>query len=168
MSLIKTYKPIPEFKLMKLATDHTGKRMGKLTIRRPIRSTEQHLIWLAECECGTQVEIRASQIQHSTIDSCGRCQKLPRYNLQELPYTLTDDEETPEQMELNIEAGQAEIERQIDKVFDDAPPAESCLDPLPLTAWEVAGDCCEMLEDLDYADQIQAVQLIRVRLGFEL
>ena len=154
MSLIKTYNA-PEIKLSPLATDHSGTKMGKLTIMHPTRSEGTHLIWAAECACGTMVGVRASQIVIGTVDSCGKCQKLPYVTLPELPYTLEDDkEEPPVQIDLDLE----EIE---EHVIEDVVSGRSREED-KFGAWDAAIRCCKILDALSDEECTKARQLMDV------
>ena len=172
MSLIKTYKELPVFKASKLAADYTNARYGKLTIVRPIKRDAKgiHLYWLAKCECGTQVEVRAHQLKGGVglIDSCGRCQKLKRYSFAEVPYTLVDDKKTPEQKELPLEdMSETEFNEVMDRVRSEE---EGKLIPAgkeEVTAWGIAWQCCELLSKLtDRSECVKAYKLIQVQMRF--
>lgn len=164
MSLIKTYKKVPKLETRTLKHDWTGARRGKLTIKYPIRRDGKHLHWLAECDCGTQVEVIGHQIElSSSLSSCGRCQTMKRITLPELPYTLYDDK-IPEQKELPLEEDYAEdkgLTEALEEIYSEPEPS-------PTTAWDIAGKCCAMLEPLGKVERIKAVQLIRVQLGYDL
>lgn len=168
MSLVKTYKDTPKLKINPLAVDWTDERRGKLVVKHPIRRDGKHLYWRADCDCGTQVEVTSGQIElSSSLDSCGRCQKLKHLQeLKELPYTLIDDK-VPVQKELPLEEDQG-LTDALDSIYEPEPVKEKPKDVTLPTAWQVAGRCCEQLETLDDKDRIKAVQLIRVQLGYEL
>jgi hypothetical protein len=176
MSLIKTYKSLPIFTPSKLAYDYTGAKYGKLTVLHALGIEGAHTMWRAKCSCGTEVKVRSHQLANGVgrIDSCGKCQNLPRYNLPELPYTLVDDKQ-PEQKELPLETA-------IDELFESALELDASghiSDPtyqafnietkdvaaVPLTAWDVAKECCNMLEQLDRKELLKAMSLVKVQLG---
>lgn len=54
------------------ACDRTGKRYGKLVVRRPYgRDTKGHIIWLCDCDCGSSRAVYSGDI--GRIKSCGKC-----------------------------------------------------------------------------------------------
>lgn len=186
MSLIKTYKSLPIFTPSKLAYDYTGAKYGKLTVLHALGIEGAHTMWRAKCSCGTEVKVRSHQLANGVgrIDSCGKCQNLPRYNLPELPYTLVDDKQ-PEQKELPLEE-EVELGGEWTKSLEEAftpepvklvytPPTAPSYAPsplntqdvaaVPLTAWDVAKECCNMLEQLDRKELLKAMSLVKVQLG---
>lgn len=166
MSLIKTYKEQPKYKPSALAYDYTGDKYGLLTVLHAIGIEGAHTMWRAKCTCGTEVKVRSHQLANGVgrIDSCGKCQNLPRYNLPELPYTLSDTGDKPEQIELPLE-------KEIDAIFDGAAgnriPEGGYDAPDPVTtAWNVARKCCDLLEGLGSEERMKALSLIKVQLGY--
>lgn len=99
----KIYEEVPRIQLSGNAMDYTDTVLGKLTVRYPIEREQyinsqgrqdSHVRWLAECECGTQVSIRAHQISANRVRSCGRCQvehAKTTERMLELPYHLAED-----------------------------------------------------------------------------
>ncbi len=162
MSLVKRYQDTPKIVPNISARNHTGKHLGKLTIKYPVGHDNSHLLWLAECECGTQVEVRAQQIVSGVIDSCGKCQRLLGTTLPELPYTLVDNELK--------EQGELPLEGPIDSVIEDVVGSMQSIteDATAPTAWAVAEECCDMLVKLQHKDRIKALQLVRVQLEYDL
>ena len=172
MSLIKTYKVAPVLKLSALAADYEGQRFGKLTVKAPTRRVKDHVLWLAECDCGTQVEVRAHQLANGTIDSCGKCQTLKRITLQELPYTLINDEK-PEQQNLPLEDPiNATIEDVVSSMAGQPSVTtttttahEATREEDKFGAWDAAIRCCKILDALNDEERAKARQLIDVQLG---
>ena len=179
MALKRVYDEIPAIKLRNNAANYIGKKFGKITVMYPIRSGRHHLIWLGECECGTQVEMRASQLANDSIRSCGRCEHIPRHpKLKEIPYTIVTEEDEPAgQMTKQDDMFKPEVtvKEFLDDVFGDS-KAEDVVEHAKvtdtvsegvLTAWRVAEKCCELLSELSYEKRIKALNLMRVELDFE-
>ena len=164
MSLIKTYKEQPKYKPSALAYDYTGAKYGDLTVLHAIGVEGAHTMWRAKCKCGTEVKVRSHQLANGAgrITSCGKCRHLPRYNLMELPYTLVDDGDKPEQIELPLET-------EIDEIFDKTTVKSYDVtreEFIELTAWGVAKECCDLLEGLNDEERLKALSLIKVQLGY--
>lgn len=59
--------------------DLTGQKFGRLTALKPLRTEKNAgVIWLCQCDCGTQKEVRASKLIQGTIKSCGCLSKENR------------------------------------------------------------------------------------------
>ena len=58
--------------------DLTGFSFGSLTVLRLGESKGNGAVWLCQCKCGTQKEIRASDLVFSSVNSCGCEQKIRR------------------------------------------------------------------------------------------
>ena len=190
MALKRVYDEIPAIKLRNNAANYIGKKFGKITVMYPIRSGRHHLIWLGECECGTQVEIRASQLANDSIRNCGRCEHLPRHpKLKEIPYTIVTEENQPAgQITEQDDMFKREVSDSLDAIFDDS-ELEDVIDYKEyctvedviehakvtdavsedvLTAWQTAEKCCALFNKLEQNDQIKALNLMRVELGFDI
>jgi hypothetical protein len=112
----KEYSTPKELRTTSKAIDYSGTHLGKLEIMYPIERefpdstapNKSHLRWLALCECGNQVSIRAKNIQADKIRSCGQCEyEDPRAAkfIKEIPYKWIDDEGNEykeEQMSLDL------------------------------------------------------------------
>jgi hypothetical protein len=175
MSLIKTYKDQPVYKPSALAYDYTGAKYGDLTIMHAIGVEGAHTMWRAKCRCGTEVKVRSHQLANGVgkITSCGKCRNLPRYNLMELPYSLVDDNQKPEQLEIPLDKEVDALVKEVDNIFDTATSEKKTYDVtneelVEFTAWDVARGCCYLLDTLDDADRIKALSLVKVQLGYDL
>ena len=52
--------------------DITGQRFGKLVAIKPIGMTSnRNTIWLCQCDCGNQKEVRGDQLRDNSVQSCG-------------------------------------------------------------------------------------------------
>jgi len=61
-----------EFKLNGRMKDLTGNRSGRLVVLKPLRRNKHHrVVWLAECDCGAQVEVDSSDFGSGHTKSCG-------------------------------------------------------------------------------------------------
>lgn len=60
------------------AIDLTGKKFGKLEVKKFARSKNGYRYWLCECECGKQKEIRRDHLTKNITKSCGCSWRLSR------------------------------------------------------------------------------------------
>src|SRR5581483_12220365 len=52
--------------------DHTGKRFGRLTVVRRVKSVKPGVpVWLCRCDCGKTTRVRAGNLRAGTVASCG-------------------------------------------------------------------------------------------------
>ena len=59
------------------ATDHTGKRYGKLVALQPVEDREcGGVVWRCRCDCGNEVLVRGNALANGDRTCCGKC--LPR------------------------------------------------------------------------------------------
>ncbi|WP_141433712.1 AP2 domain-containing protein [Bacillus sp. 03113] len=60
--------------------DLTGRKFGRFTVLKRAENDEKHrhknVMWLCECECGTQKIVRGGHLKSGGIKSCG-CYKRP-------------------------------------------------------------------------------------------
>lgn len=56
--------------------DHKGQKYHHLTMLRPTRSggAGKGMYWLAQCDCGSTREVRASEASLGYVKTCGKCQ----------------------------------------------------------------------------------------------
>lgn len=56
--------------------NHEGKKYHHLTMLKPVRSggAGKGMYWLAQCDCGTTREVRASEAALGYVKTCGKCQ----------------------------------------------------------------------------------------------
>ena len=183
MALKRVYDEIPAIKLRNNAANYIGKKFGKITVMYPIRSGRHHLIWLGECECGTQVEMRASQLANDAIRNCGRCEHIPRHpKLKEIPYTIITEKSQPagqmtEQDDMFIKTAPKgeSAEQFLDDMFGDSKVEDvvehaevtDAVSEGELTAWQIAEKCCALVSRLEQNDRIKALNLMRVELDFD-
>lgn len=61
---------------MPIIKDYTNKKFACLTLVTKVRSggSGVGVIWLAHCDCGNQVDVRAKEVAAGRIRSCGKCQ----------------------------------------------------------------------------------------------
>lgn len=55
--------------------DLTGQKFGKLTVIKRTPNKNNRTMWLCECECGNEVEVRSDQLRGEVAQSCG-CLRL--------------------------------------------------------------------------------------------
>lgn len=61
-------------KMASRATDHRGKRYGKLVAIEPIRDRQGGgVLWRCQCDCGKECFVRASYLKSGAKTSCGTC-----------------------------------------------------------------------------------------------
>ena len=60
--------------------DWVGKRFGMLTVLSYARKENGFHLWHCRCDCGTEVDVRQSNLQSGWTKSCG-CQRDPQKNL---------------------------------------------------------------------------------------
>jgi hypothetical protein len=54
------------------AVDHTGKRFGRLVVRRRVPAPGRpHPLWLCRCDCGNEKIVAAQNLVTKTTQSCG-------------------------------------------------------------------------------------------------
>lgn len=55
--------------------NHEGKKYHHLTMIKPVRSggAGKGMYWLAQCDCGTTREVRASEASLGYVKTCGKC-----------------------------------------------------------------------------------------------
>lgn len=63
----------------RLATDHRGRRYGKLVALEPLEEREGGgVLWRCRCDCGNEVKVRGNFLSSGKRRSCGKC--LPGKN----------------------------------------------------------------------------------------
>ena len=56
------------------ATDHTGKRYGRLTALEPLEDRRfGGVVWRCRCDCGNEVNVRGNDLVNGNRRSCGKC-----------------------------------------------------------------------------------------------
>jgi hypothetical protein len=88
----------------------------------------------------------------------------------ELPYSLVDDNQKPEQLEIPLDKEVDALVKEVDNIFDTATSEKKTYDVtneelVEFTAWDVAKECCNMLEQLDRKELLKAMSLVKVQLG---
>lgn len=61
--------------LAKFRKDLTGKKFGRLTVVKYLRTTNTKPIWLCKCDCGKEIEVAAESLYTGNTKSCGCLQK---------------------------------------------------------------------------------------------
>src|SRR5207249_3571477 len=51
--------------------DRTGQRFARLTVMSLARRVRTHTLWLCQCDCGNEVEVRADSLKTGNTQSCG-------------------------------------------------------------------------------------------------
>ncbi len=51
--------------------DLTGKRFERLIVKKYIQKEKHHHLWLCQCDCGSETNVRASNLISGTTTSCG-------------------------------------------------------------------------------------------------
>ena len=63
------------YKLHKNAKDYSGKRIGRLTVKRLVGKKEDRRrkpwLWECECDCGNIVEVCSPELSRQDTKSCG-------------------------------------------------------------------------------------------------
>lgn len=58
--------------LSRQAMNLTGQRYGQLVVLGPVgKAKSGSIVWLCQCDCGEQVEVKAQRIRHDGVSSCG-------------------------------------------------------------------------------------------------
>lgn len=65
---------------MRRGKDYSGNRNGTLTLISYVRAGGSGVgpIWMARCDCGKMLEVKAIDVTHGRKVSCGECQAPPR------------------------------------------------------------------------------------------
>lgn len=171
----KIYKRPPEIKANSLATDYRDQTYGKLTVLYPTRREKFHLLWLAKCECGTEVEVRAHQLANCVVGSCGKCEHLPGIHEatlpREIPYSLE-----PEAGDLvGAFGGMRNVQGELD-LTDPELPGEAEMNDLVGEDWPIAPittplsqeltaieACCSALDSIPVDTHNRVFQYLRSR-----
>ena len=67
------------------ATDHTGKRYGKLVALEPVENRQGGgVMWRCKCDCGNEVLVRGNNLANGKRRCCGKC--LPREKSRAMRY----------------------------------------------------------------------------------